>query len=49
MVDHGVQISEAPIMVEAALEMGGQRANRRSAIAVVGAAIGLEAVRTSLG
>ena len=44
MVDYGIQISEAPVVIEAAREMGRERTNRRGPIAVVRPAIGLEAI-----
>src|SRR5579864_913662 len=49
MVNHSVQIGEAPVVIEAAFEMGRQRAKRRSSIALIRRPIGLKAVDTDFG
>src|SRR5215472_2853600 len=45
---HGVQIREAPVVIEASLEVSRYRAQRRCPIAVIRAAIGLETVNADL-
>jgi len=48
MVDYGIQIREPSVVIEAACEMGRERTNGRSSIAVVRSPIGLEAVDADL-
>ena len=49
VVDYGIQISEASIVIEAAGEVGRERAHGRSAIAHVRPTVCLEAVNTDIG
>ena len=49
VVDYGIQISEASIVIEAAGEVGRERANGRSAIAHDRPTVCLEAVNTDIG
>ena len=49
MVDDGVHIRKSSIVVEAAFQVSGERANGRGAIAHIRAAVGLEAVNANIG
>ena len=49
MVDYGIQVSESSVVIEAAGEMGGKRANRRSAVTHIRPTVCLETVNTDIG